>query len=386
MDFTREDNHSNPTKPPIDIPRINDVRESSEFKNISFSGYKRTEVRKQLVDCITKEKVEAACYWCAELVCAGHYMDIWEIFLLYIGRHIHLGNPKLPIYLEKRFQVFRNIMLQGVYYDELQLRNHNTIRELFAEIVCILASSPRKPSFDPIKINRVEEFDMTQMPERLKAPNVTFAEPILQKEDPKELWIAMNEFAFQISPYHSPNLMLACYWIEWIVDFDIICKKRKHRCVCERRPSIPVETKYQKEIIWLIWDALIYTCELKKNPFLVKLMDSIFQLFCIKFTPASSKRRRYLMYYAVSILTEPVVATVEIIGNKPLLETVIKKINTIYKQIKKNEQSPNLDYLYSGLDTNNNREKSMQKLELLGGMDPWSMGGGGGGGGSDDDF
>ena len=69
-------------------------------------------------------KKRPACYWAAELVCAGHYMDLWEAILYYVGKHIHLGNPKIVIYLEMRYQVFRNIMKQGHYTSELQLRNN----------------------------------------------------------------------------------------------------------------------------------------------------------------------------------------------------------------------------------------------------------------------
>jgi hypothetical protein len=357
----------------LETTLINDTRTSTDFRIYSFSGFKKTDVKKQLIENIFKGKVEPACYWCAELVCAGHYMDIWEILLHYLGKYIHAGNPKLAIYLEKRFAVFKNIMMQGLFYDELQLRNHSTIREMFAEICCIFATSPKKNSFEQVKIKREEEFDMTQMPERLKAPTTEYAEPFFRKEDPKELWIAINEFAFQISPINpAPNMMNACYWIEWVIEFDTICKNRKQKCLCDRRYDIPVEPKFQCDIILLIWDALVYSCKEKKNPFLEKIMDSLMKLFCVKYTAGSAKKRRYLLYYAVSVVTEPIMNNVEIINNKPLLETVINKIHTIYKQIKKNEVSPNMDYLYSGLESQSNLEKTIQKMEMLGNMDPFS--------------
>ena len=170
----------------------------------------------------------------------------------------------------------------------------------------------------------------------------------------------------------APNMMNACYWIEWVIEFDTICKNRKQKCLCDRRYDIPVEPKCQCDIIWLIWDALIYSCKEKKNPFLEKIMDSLMKLFCVKYTAGSAKKRRYLLYYAVSVVTEPIMNNVEIINNKPLLETVVNKIHTIYKQIKKNEVSPNMDYLYSGLESQTNLEKTIQKMEMLGNMDPFS--------------
>ena len=359
----------------MDNVQIVDIRNSGDFKTISFSGYKKTEVKKQLLINLFNGKIEPACHWCAELVCAGHFMDIWEIFLLYLGKHIHIGNVKIPIYLEMRFTVFRNIMQQGMFYDELQLRNNQTIRDMFAEIICVLANSPKKNGFEPIKINRVEEFDMTQIQDKLKAPSVQFAEPIFQPKDPKELWIAINEFGYHITKQngHIPDLMSACYWIEWIIEFENICKIKKQKCICERRTQIQVEPKLQKEIIWLVWDMLIYEAKQRESPFFEKTVEALLRLFCIKFTPTSPKKRRYLIYYAVAILTEAWNSSLELIQDKQLLSIVVKKINTVYFQIKKNEETPNLDYMFSfssDLNKSQKIEKSMMQMEMIGNMDP----------------
>ena len=123
---------------------INDVRQPSQFKGISFSKFKKTEVNNQLIDNLKKGRIEPACYWCAELVCAGHFMEIWETIIHYVGKYIHLGNPKILRYLENRYDIFRNIMSQGHFLNELQLRNHPTIRSLFAEIMGIICNSNKK--------------------------------------------------------------------------------------------------------------------------------------------------------------------------------------------------------------------------------------------------
>lgn len=358
------------SKPEIQITQINDVRTSADFKTTTFSEYKKTEVKKQLLLNIFNGKVEPACYWSAELVCAGHFSDIWEVVLLYLGKHIHLGNPKLPIYLDKRFTVFKNIMQQGLFYDELKLRNNLTIRNMFSEIICVLASSPKKSALEPIKINRQEEFDMTQIHDRLKAPSVDYAQPIFLEKDPKELWIAINEFAYQMSTKdrHIPNFMSACYWIEWVIEFDQICKNNKQKCQADRRALLPIEPKYQKELVWILWDAMLYTAKIRENPFLEKTIESLRNLFCIKFTPAMQKKRRYLLYYSVSLLTEPVMTNIEMIADKTLLNTVISKIDTVYKQIQKNEQAPNFDYMFAGMKTN--LDKSIFRLEMMTSLDP----------------
>jgi len=343
---------------------INDIRTPAQFKGVSFSKFKKTEVRTQLLENMLKGKIEPACYWCAELICAGHYTDVWETILYYTGKHIHLGNPKIVIYLQMRFETFKNIVSQGHHFDELQLRNNPMLRKLFAEMICTVTLSNKKHSFEAIKINRVEEFDMTQMTERLKATSIQFIEPVFKKEDPKELYIAANEFAFNITGDHK-NMLSACYWIEWMVDFDTICKKRKEPCYCERRPFINVEKKFSRDIIWILWDALLYYSSSTKNAFIEKLMKGLVDIFSIRYTTASCKKRRYLLYFAVALLTETVPINIELSSDKETIKNVIDKINQVYKQIKKNEESPNTDYLFANLEKQNTFEKSMKRMELV---------------------
>ena len=348
---------------------INDIRDAGQFKGFSFSKFKKTEVREQLIQNMMKGKYEPACYWAAELVCAGHYMDLWEAILYYVGKHIHLGNPKIVIYLEMRYQVFRNIMKQGHYTSELQLRNNPNIRNIFAEVIATLTFSNRKHSFESIKINRVEEFDITQMTERLKAPSIKYMEPLFRKEDPKELYIPINEFVYNISS-DGKNMLHACYWVEWIIEFDVICKKRKEPIYCERRKeSKDVENKYQKDIIWMIWEALVLQCESLNNPLLIKMMNAILTLFSIKYTTGCCKKRRYLFYFAISLLTEQVPFNVEITTQKAKIQMITEKINEIYKQIKKNEETPGTDYLFRNLDQAENFERTIRKLEMVQSMD-----------------
>jgi hypothetical protein len=341
---------------------INDVREPGQFKGETFSKYKKVDVRNQLIQNMIRGKIEPACYWSAELICAGHFMELWETILHYAGKHIHLGNPKIIPYLEMRFEGFRQIIQQGHHLNELQLRNHPTIRRLFAEVIATLTYSERKHSFESIKINRVEEFDMTQMTERLKATSMRYAENIFLKEDPKELYIAINEFCFHLE---GKNMVNACYWIEWIMEFETICKQKREKIICERRSNIPVESKCQMDLIWIIWDIILSISEEKPN-IVKKIINALLTLFTLKYTSGCHRKRKYILYFACSILCEKINTEEEIIRKeqKEKINTIIKQIDLIYSQIKKNEESPVTDYLFKDVKSRN-LEKTIEKLDTL---------------------
>ena len=76
------------------------------------------------------------------------------------------------------------------------------------------------------------------------------------------------------------------------------------------------------------------------------------------------KRRKFLIYYAICVLSEPFDVNIDIIANKKDLDTIIKKIGIIYKDVKKNEESLNVDYLFAGVERTN-LEKTVERLEKM---------------------
>lgn len=388
------------------ITEINDARLPGDFKGISFSKFKKVDVRKQLLNSLIFSKIEPACYWSAELICAGHYSDLWEVILFFYCKYIHLANPKLAIYLEMRTLQFKEIVSGAFSGHELLMRNHPKIRQLFCEIVCVLCDSKKKHTLDDIKINHVD-FDMTHMTDRFKAPDIKYAENVFLKDDPRDLFIPMNELGYNISK-DGRNVIQACYWIEWIMEYESNCKheqnqKKKEtktkpqsqthppaqptsashskptnevnpppnltmiekKGKCQRRNHIPVNDKDQTDIVWMIWD-LFFKEMTNHPPIIQKIIKALLTLFTLKYTNACFRRRKYILYFIVELLTERFSMEEEIIRekHKEVIVNIVNHIDHIYQQIKQNEESPTGE-TSSKNAKNVNLERTIKKLDTI---------------------
>ena len=344
---------------------INDIR--NDFKNITFSNYQKSKARIELLNCIYDNKIENANYWIAEFICAGHFLDIWEIIILYSSKFIHSGNPKLFIYLNMRYKNFTNIINSGYSNNIIVLRNNIKIRKLFAEIVSTLCYSNKKHIYQQIKLNKTEEFDLTNISNKFKAPNVSYVKNIFKDDDPNELFIPFNELIYNIN---IKNSIECCYWYEWIIEYENICKKKKKKCICQARTYAPNGT--HNDIIWIIWDILFYYANENNSilnnknnlPIINKIIDSLYNLFIIKYKASFKTKRKYIIYFAFSILIDTIDYNIPITNYSENIKAIVDKINNLYRDIKKNEISPNTDYLFKDIKKTN-MEKTIEKIEMI---------------------
>jgi hypothetical protein len=340
---------------------INDIRVQNEFKTISFSGYKKAAVRKELVHNILDGKIENSCYWSAELLCAGHFVEVWECIILTMSRHIHLANIKLPAYIEMRFKDFKTIVESGYADDQLKMRNSKKLRLLFIELIAVLCLSTKKNTTERVRVEK-SDFDMTNMMTKLSASNVEYGKAVFRLGDPKELFISVNEFAFHISR-ESKNIQQACYWLEWIIQFELICRGKKENCPITRRTFAPVQERFQMDVVWIVWECLLAEAT-KRDALVGKTITALLNIYSIRFTGGVKRKRMPTLYFAISLLTEPFNINQELVSNKGKITTIKSKADIIYKEIKKNEKNPRVAHIV-GQSKPSSLERSIAKLEKM---------------------
>jgi hypothetical protein len=259
-------------------------------------------------------------------------------------------------------KLFKQIMSEHSEED-IYMRNHQSIRNLFAEVITTICYSRKKHAILLVDIKNKDEYSMPVMQTKLKAPDISYGTNVFKPEDPPELFVAVNELAYHLSK-SSSNEYTACYWLEWLINFDTICKKNKQLCLIERRTWAKVESKFQKDSIWLIWDIVLARAEEKGCNATLSIIRSLLDMFCLRYTTDVKRTRKFILYNCIGLLTGPVDLTIPIWNDKTVITDITDKINVIYKEIKVNEFSPKPNELLHKVEKSN-ADKTKEKLNIM---------------------
>ena len=301
---------------------ISDSR--THFRTHTFSNFKKSKVIKELETCIYYQKKEEAFYWAGELICSGHILELWNLFLYIMCKYIHINNPRLPLYIDKKFTEFKEISNQ--FQNDLDARNQEEVRTLLFSITLLLCESKRDMILEDLHFT----FKFENIFTNLKAPNVDYIKPYFKEGDPKEIYIPLNECAYHL--IETKNRMDIFYWIDWMIQYDEQCIKNKKPLQCVSREFIPVKSN---NIIWILFELFL---SFQDPDILYKIIQSLMKLFSIKYTPSTNKKRKHILNLCVLLIIHDAVDfKTKIIENTSVFIPIQENINMIFEQIKKNE-------------------------------------------------
>lgn len=309
---------------------IKDTR--TKFKSTTFSKYKKSQVIKKLNHAIYYQKIEEAFFWTCELMCTNLYLDLWNIYFIFACKYIHIDNPKLPIYINKKFNDFKQIAAN--ISNDYELRNNKDVRLLFCSLSLILSLSNKYTILDDL--NYKFNFQIENIYENLKAPHLKYIDPIFKQHDPKEFIIPFNELIYHLQD--TKNKIDINYWINWIIHYDALCNSKKKHLLCVQRDIfISKNDKQSRNVIWVLWSIILKLFN-QKNEKIKQIATNIFDLFCVKYVVSFNKKRKYMIYNCIELyLRENIDLNIPIIKNTNTFAHLEHNIDTIFEQLKKNE-------------------------------------------------
>jgi hypothetical protein len=154
-----------------------------------------------------------------------------------------------------------------------------------------------------IDINKlsIPKFDIETFSNHLKADNIKYIEPFFFDDDPKELYLFLNEIIYNIS---NENIILTLQWILWIIEYASIRKKNKDPILCHKRFDFDLgNNNINLHPIWIIWDILFKISEKSTyNIYTNSILESLFHLYKFQVNESKIKLRVYVIIFSVKIL------------------------------------------------------------------------------------
>ncbi len=315
---------------------IEDDRQEDAFRQTTFSGHRKTEVRKELVKAMRDSRHETACHWAAELVCSGDIESILPAAIEVYSRHIHTGNPRLALYLASAIRRYTDLLAADPFKIMIHLRNNTAIRELICELVVVLCEAPKHHELVDAPFNPARDLDLTdEAGSRCRATGLEFAEHLFAEGDCPDLFIPINELAFCLAT-RAP-VQDACFWIDWVLAYEALCRSQHAPCTIKPRYNSSVSVKQQSHPVWMLWE-LFNRSAADRGGQMPELVSALCTLYAYEFTVTASRKRRPILYMCVTLLTCPVQMPNQVIFGKQVIRDAVANIGIIYSRIKEKEQ------------------------------------------------
>ena len=130
---------------------IDDYRDFDTFKTKTFSGYKKTDVIKALINSIDNVKIDAICHWITECIISGYSIEVFNKIIIHSSILIHINNPTLPTFICSKLLEFTKLISKYNSKDKnynILLRNDQSIRHILLCISIIISTSLKTKKYN----------------------------------------------------------------------------------------------------------------------------------------------------------------------------------------------------------------------------------------------
>ena len=314
---------------------IRDARSIRDFQTTTFSGHPRAHVCKVVLKAIELGHADYACYWTLELLCSGLVHTIWSTLFHGAATYINRGAPNVFTFLAQSFETY--MPLESGYSVEniVTIRNHPDVRRILCQAAATVAQCRKNKLATLPTIKPVHDFNSVTIHESIRAPSTLFGKEVLRQQDPYSLSVATNELCYSLKADVRDSAK-ALYWIAWMIALARETKKAtKEGFLIASRPNEYVSEVHSRDLVWLFWECIFrHAAQAKPH------IDTLFKMYCLRWTPASRKERQSLLLASVVLVCDaPTLDTTPVTGSTIQTEALLAQIPQWLDAIQRTQQT-----------------------------------------------
>lgn len=279
---------------------ITDPRTVVDFQKTTFCGHVRSHVVRVLLQNVQLGHADYSCYWTLELLCSGLVHTLWMSLFEAAALHVNRAQPNVFVYLATLYEAYAPLEANYTPLDMTRIRNNPDVRRMVCEAAATisLCRKNKLPSLPTLK--PAHDFDAITIQESLKAPSAIFGKVFLRRDDPISMAIPTNEFAYALRP-DVRDTTRALYWLSWMYTYCREHKKQtKQALTFADRSDEFVSAANARHVAWLPWDILRKQALPATKPYI----ETLFKMYCLRWSPSDAKQRQPLMTTAVLLVCE----------------------------------------------------------------------------------
>ena len=312
----------------ISIPQnyiIYDIRTAKDFRNLTISGYKKSDVINAYQNSMINNKLEEAVRWGCELHSSGLEKKIWDSLYLLITKYIHLNNPKFFIYYMKRLKDYKKIIKSFPSKNyELFSRNNQEIRNMIGELTSISCITKKNNLFLPNSLPKLGKnfFETGELKKRMLSTGLNEMIDFFYNSTTKEMRLAINEIYMNLISKRGTfdNLL---YWYIWLEKMENIRKKDEGG-----EKDILIDELW----VMIIWRVInTYKKRLDNNS--VIYIDKIYEAYFDNFKVNQIMKKKYLIFMAFLFFRKNIHLSFHLYPSEHLIIQVNGNINRMYERI-----------------------------------------------------
>ena len=269
-------------------------------KNLTILGNQKKDILKKMTNGITNRKITDTIDSVIELHCSGYIDVILKKLFNHYYLDINLAQPQCIDYLYK----FNNYYTKT--YDcktkskqPLLLVNDMRIRNFLCFFTPLLLMSNQRKLLKLAKIPQ-NEFNMDMHKKNLISKDLKLVNLFISKREPKEIIIPLSEICNYLDNEELIDReQKTIYWISWLLEYEKVFHNKN--LLVDVRNIEGVDSKYHRDLIWIIWQIILYFKDDKNKNYIEKL----FTLFITNYSRGTKKAKASIIIMAILFIINP---------------------------------------------------------------------------------
>ena len=339
----------------MDIPNnylICDIRTSKDLNGGTIGGYKKRDTVNVFQNSIINNRIEEALYWGVELHSSTYDKEIWNSIHDIYKKYIHINNPKLFFYINRRENEYNKIIVNYPKKHYIFSRNNQEIRNLFCDLISILTLSKKNNLFLDKSLPKVNLTKITKddLKNRLLEEKYNIIQDLGYESLNNTEILCLNQIFHNLNN-HQGTLNNCFYWYI-LLEKSWKSKKKKSDNVYNVENDINNYIKSRQlnkdsilnyvnngnsknnlwtEIIWKMIDKILMNNE-KNNIFIEKLKI----YYNTNFKESKINNLKYIFFIVFYILKQNINWNIPLINKYDIYIQCCANINQLYMKLSNN--------------------------------------------------